>query len=125
MFCDLQTVVTASLPADAELCSQDHHYMQQDETCSDSRFAPGVHYQRLAVKFLICLQLKCSSMHPGLGWNIPPPSSGLLVLRISLRELNSTLIEAKVDDDDFQLHFYVLAYKLKRREEEGASSPLN
>ena len=60
-----------SAPGDAELCSQDRHYVQWDKTCSDSRFTPRVHYQRLAIKFLICLQLKCSSMHPLLGWKIP------------------------------------------------------
>lgn len=45
-------------------------YMHQDETCSDSRFAPTVHYHRLAVKSLINLHLKCSSMHSQFGWNL-------------------------------------------------------
>lgn len=34
-----------------------------DETHSDSRFTPGVHYHKLAVKFFICLQLRRSSTH--------------------------------------------------------------
>lgn len=74
----LGLAVLWSPPANAEPCSQDRHFMQRDETCSDSRFAPRVHYQRLAVKFLICLQLKCSGVHPQLGKNI---SSPLLISR--------------------------------------------
>lgn len=68
--CDLQAVVAASPPADAELCSRDRHPTRWDETRSDSRFTPRVLRHRLAVKFLIYPQLKCASTHPQLGWNI-------------------------------------------------------
>lgn len=67
---DLQAAVVSSVPADAEQCSQGRHYMHWDETCSDSRLAPRVHYQRLVVKSLVCLHLKRSSIISWFGWNI-------------------------------------------------------
>lgn len=103
---DLQAVAVVFPRADAELRSQDHRYMQQDETCSDSRFAPRVHYHRLTVKFLICPQLQCSSTQPQLGWNISFP---LLISKF--QSSRSYLIPNAVEDKGQEVIHVLLMFQ--------------